>query len=110
MSFAAFAEHVGDFLHGEGIGRCARSDPQKVKVIFEGGFDVASVGDFGCDFQAGLLTNFVEPCEAGDADTFETSGFVRGFQIPARYIFTPNAKSSRAVCMTCSSVSGAAWA
>ena len=52
---------IGDFLHREGVGRGAGSNPQYVDTVFEGFKHMVLVGHFGGDIHAGFFFYAFEP-------------------------------------------------
>ena len=72
-------QRIGNFLHGERIGRSARPDPQQVDAAFPSRRDMLARGDFGCDVHARFAFHAPQPREPFGADPLETARFGAGF-------------------------------
>ena len=98
-------QRIGDLLHGKGIRRRARPDPQQVDSGIERRGDVFGRSRLRGDVHARLAPHAPQPRQTLGADPSKPPGLVRGFHSPARKIRTPSAARQRAVASVCSSVS-----
>ena len=69
------AQRVGEGLHGKGVGRGARANPQDVDVVFQRKFHVLGGGHLGGDEHPRLVLHPFHPGQRLLAVAFESSGF-----------------------------------
>ena len=65
---------VGQFLHGEGVDHCARSDPQQVDAVLQRCLHVGGRGYLGRREHTELFFYVGQPRESDFAHPFETAG------------------------------------